>query len=112
MTETNPTYEEMLELAEKREIENSFFNFYVADYLATGEGRIIWIVIDCDCDKVQSFEDAVYFMGSDNQLIKQYTEEDFLKYYNSFLPGTVRNMIDKKNVSRMNFKQKFQFNYS
>jgi hypothetical protein len=106
------TYEEMLEIGEKREMENSYFNFYVADYLATGEGRTIWIVIDCDCDKVKSSEDAVYFMGSDNQLIKQYTEEDFLKYYNSFLPGTVRNMIDKKNVSRMNFKQKFKFNYS
>ena len=109
---TDLTHEEMLNIAEKREMENSFFNFYVADYLATGEGRTIWIVIDCDCDKVKSFEDAVYFMGSDNQLITQLAEEDFLKYYNSFLPGTVRNMIDKKNVSRMNFKQKFKFNYS
>ena len=109
---TNLNYEDMTEIAEQRENENSFFNFYVADYLATGEGRTIWIVIDCDCDKVQSFENALHFMGSDNQLIEQKTEEYFLKCYSSLLPGTVRNMIEKKRGSRMSFKQKFHFSYS
>jgi hypothetical protein len=113
MTETNPTHEEMMEIAEQREKENGFFNFYVADYLATGEGRTIWIMIDRNYDKEQSLQDMRDFVSDYFGVsIEEYTEEDFLKYYNSLLPGTVRNMIEKKNVPMMCFKQEFHFNYS
>lgn len=110
MTETNPTHEEMLEIAEQREKENAFFNFYVADYLATGEGRTIWIMIDRNYDKEQSLKDMKEFAG--NQTIVEYTEQDFLRYYLSLLPATVKSMIEQKNVPMMCFKQEFHFNYA
>lgn len=113
MTETNPTHEEMMEIAEQREKENSFFNYYAADYFATGEGRTIWIMIDRNYDKEQSLQDMKEFVGDYFEgSIEEYTEEDFLKWYKKLLPDSVKNMIEKKNVPMMRFKQEFHFNYS
>lgn len=113
MTDKQLTHEEILEIAEQRKKENAFFNFYVADYIGTGEGRTIWIMIDRNYDKEQSLKDMKEFVGEYyERSIEEYTEEDFLKYYNSLLPGTVKNMIEKKNVPMMCFKQQFHFNYS
>lgn len=113
MTETNPNYEEMREIAEQREKENAFFNFYVADYFATGEGRTIWIMIDRNYDTKQSLQKMKEFVGEYyERSIDKYTEEDFLKWYKHLLPDAIKNMIEREDVPSMCFKQEFHFNYS
>jgi hypothetical protein len=113
MTDKQPSYEDLKENAEQREKENAFFNFYAADYMASGEGRTIWIMIDRNYDKEQSLQDMKEFVGVYfEDSIEEYTEEDFLKWYKYLLPDSVKNMIEKKNVPVMCFKQEFHFNYA
>lgn len=90
-----------------------FFLYHVIDYLATGEGRTLYLFINRYYEGneiLKLIEDEVnnsfWFSG-----IKSFSEEDFFKYYENFLPEPIKKIIDKKTVPVFSYHQKLHFNY-
>lgn len=113
MTDKNPTYEDMVEIAETRQRENEFFLFYAIDNYATGEGRTIQLFIERNYGE----DDALKFIKDqvdryDWELIQKYSEEDFFTNYSNLIPDQLKTMIQRKDVPMLSFHQSYHFNYS
>lgn len=119
---TDPTLDEMLEIAKQRNEENErlynemkekkeFFLYYVIDYMGTGEGRTIYLFIERNEEGVlrslKQTVDPFYF-----DYIEQVSEEKFFNYYSNLIPAQVKATIESRNVPSLSFQQMYHFNYS
>lgn len=82
-----------------------FYQYYVIDYFATGEGRSIWLQIsrnnspyypvDYLQKRWEKFVDVEYYLQGTEEL----SEEEFMKKYRVFIPGHIKNTIEEKSMS-------------
>jgi len=82
-----------------------YYQYYVIDYFATGEGRSIWLQIsrnncphypvDYSQKRWEKFVDVEYYLQGTEEL----TEEEFMKKYRVFMPGHIKNTIEEKSMS-------------
>jgi hypothetical protein len=86
-------------------MDESYYQYYVIDYFATGEGRSIWMQIsrnncphypdDYFQKRWEKFVDVKYYIQGTEKL----TEEEFMKRYRVFMPGHIKNTIEEKSMS-------------
>jgi len=88
----------------ERTMDEPFYQYYVIDYYATGEGRSIWLQIsrnnpyysvDYLQKRWEKFVDVEYYLQGTEEL----TEEEFMKKYRVFMPGHIKNTIEEKSMS-------------
>lgn len=103
--------EEKMEFVEKE----PFYKFFVCDFMATGEGRSIWLMVDRwygkgFSDPLEDFkrfiEDAYYYPS-----IEEMNGEKFLNDYANLLPDSVKKMIEKKDQPGFTWQTHLHFNY-
>jgi hypothetical protein len=114
---TDPTLDEMLEIAAERESANqqSFYRFFVIDYFATGEGRTIFLQIsrnnspsypeDFFKKRWEKFVDVDFYLQGTEEL----TEEEFMKRYSRHIPERISILIEEKALSI--WQNHYHFNY-
>ena len=112
----NPTHEEMLEIAAERE--RPFYRYFAIDYVATGEGRSIWLKIcrnylpiDNRDRQKEKFEK---FVGDDHYLqgFEELTEDEFREKYTRFIPYMIAGILQKKDQPAFTWETHLHFNYS
>ena len=103
-------------MTEKRE----FYRYFAIDYVATGEGRSVWLKIcrnylpidnkDREYEKFVKFvgEGADYYMHGFDEL----TEDKFMEKYTRFVPYMVAGMMQKKDQPFFTWETHLHFNYS
>ncbi len=115
---TDPTLDEMLEIAAEREAANQqpFYRFFVIDYFGTGEGRTIFLQIsrnnspsypeDYFKKRWEKFVDIEFYLQGTEEL----TEEEFMKRYSRHIPERIGILIEEKALSI--WQNHYHFNYS
>ena len=112
----NPTHEEMLEIAAERE--RPFYRYFAIDYVATGEGRSIWLKICRNYlpidDRDREFEKFAKFVGDDHYLqgFEELTEDEFREKYTRFIPYMIAGILQKKDQPAFTWETHLHFNYS
>lgn len=117
---TDPTLDEMLEEAARREAENKrpFYRFFAVEYFGTGEGMSFWLKAcrnyesyDGKDRELESFKEFIgcshYYPG-----IEEPTEEEFRTQYAKLIPEHVSKMLDKKDQPGFIWETHYHFNYS
>ena len=97
-----------------------FYRFFVVDYLATGEGRSIWLKICRDYDSYTNIdyelEKFTKFLGQGSEYyiqgLEQPTEEEFFKRYDNLIPERVKMMVEKRDQPIFTWETHYHFNYS
>ena len=98
----------------------SFYRFFVIDYLATGEGRSFWLMICRNYpfigDKDRQKEKFVNFigMGADYYMhgFEELTEEEFMKKYDTLIPHHVKVQVHRRDQPMFTWKAHLHVNYS
>jgi hypothetical protein len=115
---TDPTLDEMLDIAAEREAENQqpFYQFFVIDYFGTGEGRTIFLQIsrsnspsypeDYFKKRWEKFVDVEFYLQGTEEL----TEEEFMKRYSRHIPERINTLLEDKVLSI--WQNHYHFNYS
>ena len=95
-----------------------FYRFFAIDYLATGEGRSIWLRIcryyepydgrDREKERWEKFVGHEYYL----QCSEEPTEEEFFKKYDNLIPERVRMMVEKRDQPVFTWETHYHFNYS
>ena len=104
----------MTEMTEERE----FYRYFAIDYVATGEGRSIFLMICRNYspidDRDREFEKFAKFVGDDYylQCFEELTEREFLDKYTRFIPHMIAGMLQKKDQPFFTWKTHLHFNYS
>jgi len=98
----------------------SFYRFFVIDYLATGEGRSFWLMIcrnypfigdkDRQKEKFKNFigMGAEYYMHGFDEL----TEEEFMRKYDTLIPHHVKVQVHRRDQPMFTWQQHLHVNYS
>jgi hypothetical protein len=98
----------------------SFYRFFVIDYLATGEGRSFWLMIcrnypyigdrDRQKEKFKNFigMGADYYMHGFDEL----TEEEFMRKYDTLIPHHVKVQVHRRDQPMFTWQQHLHINYS
>jgi len=91
-----------------------YFTFYVCDYFATGEGRTIFIMIDCAWDKHKILENFRTFIGHPFYYggIEELSEAAFMERYGHLLSDHIKKFLEEKDTSFFTYKQDLHFSYS
>ena len=119
---TEPTHEEMLEEAARREAENKrpFYRFFAVEYFGTGEGMSFWLKVcrnypphndrDYDLERFAKFigEGAEYYLHG----LETPTQEEFLEKYANLIPPYIVKMIDRRDQPGFDWETHLYFNYS
>jgi hypothetical protein len=110
---TDPTLDEMLEIAAERE--QPFYRFFVIDYFGTGEGRTFFLQIsrnnspqypeDFFKKRWEKFVDVDFYLQGTEEL----TEEEFMKRYSRHIPERIGILIEEKALSI--WQNHYHFNY-
>jgi len=97
-----------------------FYRFFAIDYVATGEGRSVWLMIcrnyppidnkDREYEKFVKFvgEGADYYMHGFDEL----TEDEFLVKYGKMVSDYIVEMIARKDQPAFTWETHLHFNYS
>jgi hypothetical protein len=100
--------------------EREFYRYFAIDYVATGEGRSIWLKIcrnylpidnkDREYEKFVKFvgEGADYYMHGFDEL----TEDEFLVKYGKMVSDYIVEMIARKDQPAFTWETHLHFNYS
>lgn len=116
---------------------DELYQFLVADYFATGEGRTVMLLITRAYPHADDYEDYVLTSSPPQYVVKNsakfraarefieefgsyyaqaarnLSREEFLAGYCHFLPEVTKNMLTSESQpGNMNFKQQFHFNFS
>ena len=95
-----------------------FYRYFAVDYVATGEGRSIFLMICRNYspidDKDREYEKFVKFVGNDYfiQCFEELTEREFLDRYTRFITYMIAVMIQKRNQPFFTWQTHLHFNYS
>ena len=107
-------------LEELAKTDESFYRFFVVDYLATGEGRSFWLMIcrnypfigdkDRQKEKFKNFigMGAEYYMHGFDEL----TEEEFMRKYDTLIPHHVKVQVYRRDQPMFTWQQHLHVNYS
>ena len=102
----------------KQMTDKPFYRYFAVDYVATGEGRSIFLMICRNYspidDKDREYEKFVKFVGNDYfiQCFEELTEREFLDRYTRFIPHMIAGMIQKKDQPFFTWETHLHFNYS
>ena len=106
------TQKEMIDATKEMTNDPDFFVYYVVDYYATGEGRSVFLFVERNYDKKESFKEVVNWVGAFYAKgIEELTEEQFFIKYEDYIPNKIRRVLLEKNVPNMVFKQEHNLNY-
>lgn len=126
---TNPTLDEMLEIAKQRHEENErlynemkekeqpFYRFFAVSDYATGQGLTYFLHIsrnhgfyneDCHLEEFKKFIDDDYY----SSCIEELQEEEFMKTYANLIPPHVVKMVERKDQPEFLWQTEFYVNYS
>jgi hypothetical protein len=106
-------------LEELAKTDESFYRFFVVDYLATGEGRSFWLMIcrnypfigdkDRQKEKFKNFigMGAEYYMHGFDEL----TEEEFMRKYDTLIPHHVKVQVHRRDQPMFTWQQHLHVNY-
>ncbi len=99
-------------LRDLEEIVDSGILFAAIDYMATGEGRSVWLYIDSYYGQeekellLKNFaNDVSPYYG---HLVEDLTEEEFFNRYDNLVPATVKTYISKMPI--VYFRQEIHIN--
>ena len=98
--------------------EREFYRFFAIDYVATGEGRSIFLMICRNYspidDEDREYEKFVKFVGNDYYLrgFEELTEDEFREKYTRFIPHMIAGMLQKRDQPFFTWKTHLHFNYS
>ena len=98
--------------------EREFYRYFAIDYVATGEGRSIWLKICRNylpIDKRdREFEKFAKFVGDDHYLrgFDELTEDEFLVKYGKMVSDYIVEMIARKDQPAFTWETHLHFNYS
>jgi hypothetical protein len=98
--------------------EKEFYRYFAVDYVATGEGRSIFLKICRNHppidDRDREYEKFVKFVGNDYfiQGFKELKEREFLDRYTRFIPHMIAGMIQKRDQPFFTWETHLHFNYS
>lgn len=113
MTDKQLTHEELQEIAEQREKDNEeFYKFYEWQYYATGEGLIIYLMIDRNYgDSLETFRN---FIGDEyySNGILELQESEFMEKWKTLIPDYVKKMVALRNQPSFHWKQEIYLNYA
>ena len=106
------TQKEMISATKEMTNDTDFFVYYVVDYYATGEGRSVFLFVERNYDKKESFKEVANWVGAFYaEGIEELTEEQFFIKYEDYIPNKIRRVLLEKNVPNMIFKQEHNLNY-
>ena len=101
-------------MTEKRE----FYRYFAIDYVATGEGRSVWLKIcrnyppidnrDRQYEKFVKFVGEPYYM----EIFEELTEDEFLVKYGKMVSDYIVEMIARKDQPAFTWETHLHFNYS
>ena len=101
-----------------KETKELFYRFFAVDYIATGEGRSIYLMIcrnhpSVD-DRDRRYEKFARFVDDDHylQVAEELTEREFLDKYTRFIPYMIAEMMQERNQSFFTWKTHLHYNYS
>ena len=98
--------------------EKEFYRYFAIDYVATGEGRSIWLKICRNYlpidDRDRAFEKFAKFVGDDHYLqgFEELTEDEFLVKYGKMVSDYIVEMIARKDQPAFTWETHLHFNYS
>ena len=101
-------------MTEKRE----FYRYFAIDYVATGEGRSVWLKICRNYlpidNRDRQKEKFVKFVGDDHYLqgFEELTEDEFLVKYGKMVSDYIVEMIARKDQPAFTWETHLHFNYS
>ena len=101
-------------MTEKRE----FYRYFAIDYVATGEGRSVWLKICRNYlpidNRDRQKEKFVKFVGDDHYLrgFDELTEDEFLVKYGKMVSDYIVEMIARKDQPAFTWETHLHFNYS
>jgi len=95
--------------------------YLASDYYATGEGRIICLLItgayprqedylDDTLKNSEKFRAAREFLEEFGHLPENLSKEEFIKRFGQFVPDPIQRMLGKP--ANIHFIQRFHFNYA
>ena len=95
-----------------------FYRYFAIDYVATGEGRSIWLKICRNYlaidNRDREFEKFAKFVGDDHYLqgFEELTEDEFLVKYGKMVSDYIVEMIARKDQPAFTWETHLHFNYS
>jgi hypothetical protein len=101
-------------MTEKRE----FYRYFAIDYVATGEGRSVWLKICRNYlpidNRDREYEKFAKFVGDDHYLrgFDELTEDEFLVKYGKMVSDYIVEMIARKDQPAFTWETHLHFNYS
>ena len=101
-------------MTEKRE----FYRYFAIDYVATGEGRSVWLKICRNYlpidNRYREYEKFAKFVGDDHYLqgFDELTEDEFLVKYGKMVSNYIVEMIARKDQPFFTWETHLHFNYS
>ena len=100
--------------------DESFYRFFVVDYLATGEGRSFWLMI-CrnypfigDKDRQKEKFKKFIGMGAEHYMhgFDELTEEEFMGKYDTLIPHHVKVQVHRRDQPMFTWQAHLHVNYS
>ena len=98
--------------------EKEFYRYFAIDYVATGEGRSVWLKICRNYlpidNRDRQKEKFVKFVGDDHYLqgFDELTEDEFLVKYGKMVSDYIVEMIARKDQPAFTWETHLHFNYS
>ena len=95
-----------------------FYRYFAIDYVATGEGRSVWLKICRNYlpidNRDRQKEKFVKFVGDDHYLqgFDELTEDEFLVKYGKMVSDYIVEMIARKDQPAFTWETHLHFNYS
>ena len=95
-----------------------FYRYFAIDYVATGEGRSVWLKICRNYlpidNRDREFEKFAKFVGDDHYLrgFDELTEDEFLVKYGKMVSDYIVEMIARKDQPAFTWETHLHFNYS
>jgi hypothetical protein len=98
--------------------EREFYRYFAIDYVATGEGRSVWLKIcrnyppidnrDRQYEKFVKFVGEPYYM----EIFEELTEDEFLVKYGKMVSDYIVEMISRRDQPAFTWETHLHFNYS
>ena len=95
-----------------------FYRYFAIDYVATGEGRSVWLKICRNYlpidNRDRQKEKFVKFVGDDHYLqgFEELTEDEFLVKYGKMVSDYIVEMIARKDQPAFTWETHLHYNYS